>query len=289
MSVNTVPNKLFLKIAVPIDQSEPSKKALAFARMLAKHFGSHLELLHITRTRHSVYIPQGGWIPDRDVDRDTQYLSAVCALMKAEGIAAELIDEEGSLPCDIIEFIERSKPDLVVMGTHGRQSAARLFVGSIAEMAIRNVHAPVLTIGPHVRAEAARHWAPRKILCVSSPSPSGVRLASYAKGIADGLGATVHLLTMDGWSPGGDKEAGLRRFWLELEQLLPGWSPKAIDIKTAAEENSQNIIRAAEEVGADLIVMGAHEGGALATHLSPGLVPRTLMVARCPVLTMHEK
>ena len=46
------------------------------------------------------------------------------------------------------------RPDLVVMGTHGRSGLTRLLMGSVAEMVVRRAGCPVLTVKSEAKAAA---------------------------------------------------------------------------------------------------------------------------------------
>ena len=46
----------------------------------------------------------------------------------------------------IMDAIEETKPDLVVMGTHGRHGVERVMLGSVAEKLVRLSPVPVLTV-----------------------------------------------------------------------------------------------------------------------------------------------
>ena len=46
----------------------------------------------------------------------------------------------------VVELAKRIKPDLIVMGTHGRTGLGRLLMGSAAEQVMRNALCPVLTV-----------------------------------------------------------------------------------------------------------------------------------------------
>jgi nucleotide-binding universal stress UspA family protein len=48
---------------------------------------------------------------------------------------------------EILSAIEEGKPDLVVMGTHGRRGVERMVLGSVAEKIVRTSPVPVLTVG----------------------------------------------------------------------------------------------------------------------------------------------
>jgi nucleotide-binding universal stress UspA family protein len=51
----------------------------------------------------------------------------------------------------LLEAARNGRPDLIVMGTHGRTGVKRLFLGSIAEQILRHANGPVVTV--HARAE----------------------------------------------------------------------------------------------------------------------------------------
>lgn len=52
----------------------------------------------------------------------------------------------GSVAVELSSAIEKQKPDLVVMGTHGRTGMSHLLLGSVAERLVRTAAAPVLTV-----------------------------------------------------------------------------------------------------------------------------------------------
>ena len=55
----------------------------------------------------------------------------------------------------IREAARRHKVDLIVMGTHGRTSAGKLLLGSVAEQVLRTVETDVLVVPPLSRATGA--------------------------------------------------------------------------------------------------------------------------------------
>jgi nucleotide-binding universal stress UspA family protein len=44
----------------------------------------------------------------------------------------------------VLEWAVKLKPDLIVMGTHGRRGAKRFFLGSVTEAVVRRAACPVL-------------------------------------------------------------------------------------------------------------------------------------------------
>ncbi len=64
--------------------------------------------------------------------------------LRKSGIEVEAKVRVGSAAGAILGFAHELKPELIVMGTHGRRGAARLFLGSCAEEVVRSSTCPVL-------------------------------------------------------------------------------------------------------------------------------------------------
>ena len=148
------------QILVPTDFSDPAGAALKYARALAEEFHSHLHIFHVVPEPY-VY-PWGteiSTLPLADLLAQSEALSNTRL--------AELIPKgqapQGGLttstaigtPVDrILDYINDSHIDLVVMGTHGRGPVGHLLLGSVAERIVRRSPVPVLTIKGEVRAAA---------------------------------------------------------------------------------------------------------------------------------------
>ena len=65
---------------------------------------------------------------------------------RKEGVEARALILTGFADEAIIEAAKREGADLIVMGTHGRRGAARLFLGSVAARVISTAPCPVMTV-----------------------------------------------------------------------------------------------------------------------------------------------
>jgi glycine betaine transporter len=141
------------KILVPIDFSEHSAKALAYAVDLATRFDAHILVLHVwepPRTmglEFGIYpIEQGSVLQILEEETTRRAQQFVAEQAKPEGLRLDTLAVQG-VPYDVIVDIAESRHiDLIVMGTHGRSGLSRFFLGSVAEKVVRHAHCPVLTI-----------------------------------------------------------------------------------------------------------------------------------------------
>jgi nucleotide-binding universal stress UspA family protein len=68
------------------------------------------------------------------------------APMVGLGRKVHLHFSEGEGKSGVLAWAAKLKPDLIVMGTHGRRGAKRFFMGSVAEAVVRQAACPVLTL-----------------------------------------------------------------------------------------------------------------------------------------------
>jgi len=148
----------FEHILVTTDFEPSSDKAIELAVLFATRFEAQLTLLHVCEI--PTLLSAGMAYSIEDV------LGPVRAKAQA-ALDAELAKVEktyrnvhASLRCgdprtEILEVIAQAKPDLVVMGTHGRKWIARAFLGSVAERVVRVATVPVLTVHADREAHAS--------------------------------------------------------------------------------------------------------------------------------------
>lgn len=139
----------FKNILVPIDFGDPSKHAVEVGTELAKQYGASLALLHTWELPTYAYAgmdlsPIDLLGPIESAAREQ--LDAVLAEVKTEVPQATAMLKQGSPWREILDAIEQIRPDLVVIGTHGRRGVERVVLGSVAEKIVRLSPAPVLIV-----------------------------------------------------------------------------------------------------------------------------------------------
>ena len=146
------------QILVPIDFGEASLHALEVAMDLAKTFQGAITIVHAWESPFAAYSGiQFGAIDDR-----TPFLDAAEAQLADAVAHARKHFDTTAILCrgvawqEILGLVEQRKPDLVVMGTHGRRGIGRFMLGSVAERIVRTSPVPVLTVGtPALEATTA--------------------------------------------------------------------------------------------------------------------------------------
>ncbi|SRR5579883_3175514 len=142
----------FKHVFVPIDFAESSQEALEAAITLASKFGASLTLVHVYDI--PVYGYEGAallataeWLAPIEAAA-RQRLDAALADVRKRLPAAKAVLRGGLVAGEILAAIDELRPDLVVMGTHGRHGLSRALLGSVAEKIVRLSPVPVLTV-PH--------------------------------------------------------------------------------------------------------------------------------------------
>ncbi|WP_089717097.1 universal stress protein [Candidatus Entotheonella palauensis] len=153
---------MYSKVLVPLDGSEVSERALAHAQRVAEAFGARVYLLQIISLTHEYEAVRGGGdeslitieysqetarqITASRQTRAEAYLAALAAQLEETGIQVEASVRQGPTSDHIMNFIEETGIDPVVMSTHGRSGLQRFFLGSVTDRVIRSSRVPVLAV-----------------------------------------------------------------------------------------------------------------------------------------------
>ncbi|MBI3246638.1 MAG: universal stress protein [Deltaproteobacteria bacterium] len=138
------------RLLVPVDFSASSDAALLYAVQLARVNGATLHVYHAIPYPHMLDVLfERGFAPEETVLRIRRKgRHHVRQLLASVGVdvALRFHFHEGETVAAILAWVDKFKPDLIVMGTHGHRGAARFFLGSVAEAVVRQAPCPVLTL-----------------------------------------------------------------------------------------------------------------------------------------------
>jgi nucleotide-binding universal stress UspA family protein len=145
---------MFRTIVVPLDDSPFAEQVLPWALSLAQRAGATLDLVR----GHLLYAltqPSAAWAPfDPAAEADTKqeeraYLGAVARrLAGAARVSVTTTLVDGLEAEGILRRVREGRADLVVMATHGRGPLGRFFLGSVADVLVRETSVPVLLVRP---------------------------------------------------------------------------------------------------------------------------------------------
>jgi nucleotide-binding universal stress UspA family protein len=290
------------KILVPVDFSEPSKKALTYGLTLARQFNSSLTIIHIvpesTALLHAV--------PTQLLEIEKgQYAEAAAEIRNlvpseyAPNLSVQTIVKIGNIERELLGIVKDEAVDLVVMGTHGRRHLSRWFIGSVTEHMLRHVPVPVLTVS-HVEAEkhAIGLVELNRILYATDLSESASIGLKYAIDLARGAGAkliVMHVIDDEDrmlWGPAVLAHLERSKLITELRQKLEDFvkQEKTPDVEMEAllveGKPFRKIVQIAEDRSMDMIVLNLQSKTVVERALLGSTAERVVRLARTPVLSV---
>ncbi len=258
------------KILVPVDLSETSLKAWALAQQIAGKVGASIEVLYVHEPGSDAADPV---IPADNLS-EAQKNSILSKVRQKLGQSVPLRFAEGFPNEEILIIASRQpRPDLIVMGTHGRTGPARLLLGSVAETLSRLSPIPILT----VRSD----WKPpRAILAPVNFTTYSLKGLTSAAKMAAALNARLDVLYV-GSAPSAQEKAAFDKAAAALTALNSGREPGLV---VRAGHPVQEIIEAAKAY--DLLAIVAHHKSFLEEVTLGTTAERVIRHSPVPVLSL---
>jgi len=154
---------MYHKILVPIDGSKTAMAGLEEAVKLAKVHHGRIRVFHVVNEFILDYSYAAGMYASNLIaslrESGERILRQAEAFVREHGIEVDGVLQEsigGPAAELIMTQAQQWRPDLIVMGTHGRRGLRRLALGSDAESVVREATMPVLLVhGPAETGAAA--------------------------------------------------------------------------------------------------------------------------------------
>jgi len=146
---------MYQRIFVPVDGSSTSRRGLDEAIAIAKSTQGRLHLLHVVDDLPIVteavegFTTSGTDIMGMVTDEGKDILAEAQAYVQQAGLNCDVTmrrTSKAKIYEQILQVALEWKADLIVLGTHGRTGAERLFMGSDAEQVVRHTDLPVLLV-----------------------------------------------------------------------------------------------------------------------------------------------
>lgn len=300
----------FKRILMATDFSAASRRALDYALAIARRYGAEVTLMHAVAPEPRRPVPLDP-LPGEMNREQLEAEEEMDRLAQAAGFGQIPVKIEvtlGDAPDVIASVVKRDRPDLLVLGTHGRGVFKQLVLGSVAEEVLREVSCPVLTVGSNAVSARSNVADFQSILFATDFGPACKSALAYAMSLAADCHAKLTLLHMlppiattemgYAYSAGAVDEmvACDKRMQAESLKKLKALVPANEQLATPPEfvvDSSflpEGIFGTANLCNADLIVMGANRtrNPRLAAHLPWNVVHEVLCDAKCPVLTVNS-
>jgi nucleotide-binding universal stress UspA family protein len=298
------------RILCPVDFSDASSHAIDHAIALAGWCSARITALHVFTP---IFAPIPG-LPtleqrasDADLARVRDRVAECFETAAAARVGVDVLIDVGQPARQILDRADDLSADVIVMGTHGASGFEHLVLGSVTEKVLRRARCAVLTVPPRARATSTLPFA--RLLCpvdFSDPSLAALQMArSLARESASAL-TVLHVIEWPWREPPPPISADLpaaqaealaeyRRYveksaMARLEGLIQeGVADRSVPVPCLRHGKSYvEILRAAAEGRADLIVMGVHGRNGLDLALFGSTTNQVVRQATCPVLTLRH-
>jgi nucleotide-binding universal stress UspA family protein len=252
---------MFRSILVPLDGSPDAAAALPLARSMATATGSALHLLRVVPVSQSA------------ANEAASCLEPITHELRSDGLHVDAMVGLDDAATEIVKFARAKEVDLIVMATHARGSRSILALTSVARRVLTDCPSPVLLARP----DGVRLHAVRTLLVPIDGSPGGALALAAAIALARSTNARVELLNVvvpvpiNAFAalPATTLGVYIDPAWEDIARTSAGiyvdsMSRRLNDLGVLAEgrvttgDVASEIIRVADEVEADLVMMSTH-------------------------------
>jgi nucleotide-binding universal stress UspA family protein len=135
-------------ILLATDLSNASREATDLAIELSGRLGARLLIMNALDTRRILGVGRHDRLDQARSERE-EILVGLVKRARATGAAAEFMVWPGAAATAIREAIESEDVDLLIVGSHGRDRAGRLMLGSVSDALVHQAPCPVLVARPN--------------------------------------------------------------------------------------------------------------------------------------------
>lgn len=295
---------LFSTIVVGVDGSEPSINAVTFGARLAREHDGRLILCNaanwipvVAQLETAAPFDPNPLIEGMREQGDT-LLREAREVAKAHGVLALPRATDGEPVEGILQIARDEGAHVVVMGTHGRRGLGRAVIGSTTEALLRASDIPVLTVRGKA-SDAARRCFERLFVAIDDSEPSDAAVGAVLALPAEDRAHVTFASVADADSATGLRghfhDAMIRKVLRDRAQHIVD---RALDSAGSMHVSAQGrviegttdceVLAAAREDNADLIVMGSHGRRGIQRFLLGSIAEKIVRSAPVPVLVVRS-
>jgi nucleotide-binding universal stress UspA family protein len=273
-------------VLCPTDFTPLSDRAVSLATRVCRWYGARLVLEHNLDARPPSFLSvEWMWSEEQESGDGARERAAEDHLRtEVERLAKQLPCEarltRGPLELGLVAVARALSADLVVMGSHGWSGTGH---HSLTERLVDSAPCPLLTLSHGTQAErflSAAETEPVPVLVPLDLSPHSRATAADALELLDRLPLRLHFLHVE--SPRFETGEAVADFG-RLEGLVPAERRGQVALHIRSGRPVDQILAAARDLDARLILMGSHGKGPLARLLTGATAREILHRAPCPV------
>jgi nucleotide-binding universal stress UspA family protein len=265
----------FVRILLASEHTEFDAGAEVVALALAQRSGLplHAVLPILSNPEFEMAAPQ---LAERADEQAAHSRQALQALADAAGVALQLRVRRGAEPfAEIVQAALELPADLIVLRRRGKRSfLANLLVGEMVGKVLSHANCSVL-----LAPRGAQLWR-HAVLVGQDPQAPDAGLLARAAAVAADHGLPLHVVCVaasDGMRPTAQQA-------LAAALLQAGQSNVPAQGEVRVGRAHQELLAAAQERGADLIVLARHGQHELGRAWIGGVAQKVIGLAECPVL-----
>ena len=293
------------RILLAADGSKDARRAARDAAELSLKLDSELHVVFVAPYYPHVYASRGVQLREdeytyRDEDRKTLD-RCVEQIVEAGAAVAESHLGAGDAASEIVELAEELGVGLVVLGSRGRGRLRRALMGSVSTDVLRHAHCSVLIVRGQ---EDEQEPFLGKLLVAIDGSEEATAATQAAMEMAVAAGSEVHVAyamqeeryrphlgpeMWEGWEEGFERAKRSAHSWVEGEaKRMKGEAAIKVEPHLLIGRPDAAIVWLAEEIGADLVVVGSRGLGAMRRTLIGSVSDSVVRHAHCPVTIVRE-
>lgn len=284
------------RILLPTDLSESADHAMKQAVDLAAQRRAKIDVFHVVTIDEEDPTHLQERLEDYldKVEKEVfEELSTRTEAIRSRGIAVEISVSRSFFPHEaILDRVEETKPDMIVMGTHGRSGVKKLFLGSVAANVVRRASCDVMTVRPDATIAEGENGFDRILVPVDFTDYSKKALGA-AKSFLSPKGEIVLEHVVSSPVHPSFYAGGITRMF-QLDPDLPNRIREKLaslydgpgELVVSEGDIVQDILGTAEAKSAQLIVMGTRGLSGLDHVLLGSVTERIIQKALVPVLAI---
>jgi len=140
---------LFSKALVPVDGSDNSHRALEAALLLSEKLGAKVTAIHVIEDIPVLHIQSEKLLRELldAYKKEGQLILSKCSdLATRKGLSINTKLLQGSAGSTILDFCEKEKYDIIIMGSRGMGKFKELVLGSVSSKVVHHSSCPVMIL-----------------------------------------------------------------------------------------------------------------------------------------------